>query len=84
MKDNKFTSSGCPYLLLFTCRNFKVFHMLCFKWYQTYNLKSSLKKYTCKAEYFQLSIKVQDFTEETNQTINIIKGKLKTKTYDES
>lgn len=29
--------------------------------------------------YFQLLIKVQDFIEEANQTINIIKGKLKTK-----
>lgn len=43
------------------------------------HLKNSLKKYTCKAGYFQLLIKVQDFIEETNQTINIIKGKLKAK-----
>ena len=33
MKDN-FTSFSRPYLSLFTCGNFKVFHMLCFKWYQ--------------------------------------------------
>lgn len=47
-------------------------------------LKNSLKKDTCKAGYFQLLIKVQDFIKKTNQAINIIKGKLKTKLYNES
>lgn len=43
------------------------------------HLKNSLKKYTCKAGYFQLLIKVLDLIEKTNQTINTIKGKLKAK-----
>lgn len=80
MKDNSSHFSCVFAAVLFV--EISVFHMLCFKWYQIC-IKNSLKKYTFKGRYRWLLIKVPDWIEKTNETINIIKGKLKTKTYTE-
>lgn len=57
-----------------------MFHRLRFKHFLIY----ILKKHTCKVQYFQLLITVWNFTEESNQTINIMRGKVKTNSHSES